>query len=553
MKLHTKLTLALLSGLLLITFLSQMFQQSRNSRVLTQLASTNLIVLEDREWKNAENVFLSVEYAISGSLERGEMDKFNKLLKSQRNIKGLLEFSLYNREGIVKNSSDPSFLSRSLPPELKAQLLSQPKRVMRQTDTAFEIYQPQITKPDCIRCHTDWKADSIGGVTAFRFSTETINRSKQQWAASVNGIRRENLLWTLLTAGAIAVVFIVMTLVMVRWLVTGPLRKFMDGFGQISTGNLSVRVDIHSRDEIRELATAANGMAEVLDGVFGSVRSASEKVATGSHQITGAAQTLSSGSSEQAASVQAISESVAQSATRIQQNTENSQKTERIAQRAAQSAAAAGQSVTETIQAMKNIADKISVVEEIARRTDLLALNAAIEAARAGENGKSFAVVASEVRKLAEHCQTAASEISKLSASSVALAENTGRMLVSLVPDIRTTADLVKEIASSSAEQNSSSTHINKAIQELDKVVQQNASAAEQMAAASAELTHQADQLRKAIEFYKAADNDGQPTLSLHGNEQQTDQVTALAATNPIVSSDIAKRRPGKLEAVSDF
>ena len=154
---------------------------------------------------------------------------------------------------------------------------------------------------------------------------------------------------------------------------------------------------------------------------------------------------------------------------------------------------------------MKDIAQKISIIEEIARQTDLLALNAAIEAARAGEHGKGFAVVASEVRKLAERSQTAAGEISKLSGSSVEIAEPAGQMLDKLVPDIRKTADLVKEIATGSEEQNTGASQINKAVQELDKVIQQNASASEEMAASAEELAAQAEQLQAAIEFFKVA------------------------------------------------
>jgi methyl-accepting chemotaxis protein len=155
---------------------------------------------------------------------------------------------------------------------------------------------------------------------------------------------------------------------------------------------------------------------------------------------------------------------------------------------------------------MKDIAQKISIIEEIARQTDLLALNAAIEAARAGEHGKGFAVVASEVRKLAERSQTAAGEIGKLSTSSVEIAESAGEMLAKLVPDIRRTAELVKEITVASEEQNTGAGQINKAVQELDKVVQQNASASEQMASSSEELASQAEQLQAAIEFFKTSD-----------------------------------------------
>ncbi len=166
----------------------------------------------------------------------------------------------------------------------------------------------------------------------------------------------------------------------------------------------------------------------------------------------------------------------------IKQNADNAQQTEKIALKAAHDAKEGGSAVTETVSAMKEIANKISIIEEIARQTNLLALNAAIEAARAGEHGKGFAVVASEVRKLAERSQVAAGEINRLSATSVQIAEKAGEMLTRIVPDIQKTAELVSEINAASAEQNTGAEQINKAIQQLDQVIQQNASVAEEMA-----------------------------------------------------------------------
>ncbi len=158
--------------------------------------------------------------------------------------------------------------------------------------------------------------------------------------------------------------------------------------------------------------------------------------------------------------------------------------------------------MAETVAAMKQIAEKISIIEEIARQTDLLALNAAIEAARAGEHGKGFAVVASEVRKLAERSQTAAGEIGKLSSTSVEIAESAGEMLKKLVPDIQRTAELVQEISAASAEQNSGAEQINTALQQLDQVIQQNAAASEEMSSTAEELAAQAEQLQDTISFF---------------------------------------------------
>jgi methyl-accepting chemotaxis protein len=186
----------------------------------------------------------------------------------------------------------------------------------------------------------------------------------------------------------------------------------------------------------------------------------------------------------------------------IMQNADNAQQTEKIAVKSADDAKEGGEAVAETVAAMKEIASKISIIEEIARQTNMLALNAAIEAARAGEHGKGFAVVAAEVRKLAERSQQAAGEINRLSASSVHISEKAGEMLGMIVPAIQKTAGLVQEINASSSEQKNGADQINKAIQELDQVIQQNASASEEMATTAQQLTSQADQLQTAVAFF---------------------------------------------------
>jgi methyl-accepting chemotaxis protein len=191
----------------------------------------------------------------------------------------------------------------------------------------------------------------------------------------------------------------------------------------------------------------------------------------------------------------------------IRQNADNAQQTEKIAVKAAEDAGESGNAVAETVTAMKEIAGKISIIEEIARQTNLLALNAAIEAARAGEHGKGFAVVAAEVRKLAERSQEAAGEIGHLSSSSVEVAEQAGKMLEQIIPDIKRTAELVQEISASSSEQNAGADQINRAIQQLDQVIQQNASAAEEMSSTAEELSSQALALQDNVRFFKVGGN----------------------------------------------
>jgi len=269
---------------------------------------------------------------------------------------------------------------------------------------------------------------------------------------------------------------------------------------QISRGDLSVQPKRLSDQDV--LGIALENMVERLREVVTDVSTAATNVASGSEQLSASAETLSQGVSEQAASSEEASSSMEEMAANIRQNADNATETEKIARQSSTDAATSGDAVNKAVAAMKTIAQKISIVQEIARQTDLLALNAAIEAARAGEHGKGFAVVASEVRKLAERSQTAAAEISQLSSQTVSASELAGQMLAKLVPDIQRTAGLVAEISVASREQNSGAGQINVAIQQLDQVTQQNASAAEEMSSTSEELSAQAQQLQSTIAFF---------------------------------------------------
>ncbi len=301
--------------------------------------------------------------------------------------------------------------------------------------------------------------------------------------------------------------------------ITRPIIKGV-GFAQaMATGDFTQKLDIDQRDEVGTLAAALNDMVDRLRDVVAEVQTATDNVAAGSEELSSSAQSLSQGATEQAASVEEISSSMEQMTSNIKQNADNAQQTQSIAVQAAKDAQAGGEAVLNAVAAMKNIAEKISIIEEIARQTNLLALNAAIEAARAGEHGKGFAVVAAEVRKLAERSGAAAAEISELSSSSVRIAENAGNMLRKMVPDIQKTADLIQEIAAASNEQNSGAAQINKAIQQLDQVVQQNASASEEMASTSEELSSQAEQLMSTMTFFR---------VSSSGTQAKNRQLKAL-------------------------
>lgn len=307
----------------------------------------------------------------------------------------------------------------------------------------------------------------------------------------------------LLVIGLVAVLLGIAVAFLMTRSITKPLSEAVNISDRLAKGDLTLTVNATTSDETGQLLSAMKNMVENLKKVVQDVSSAANNVATGSHQMSSSSQQMSEGATMQAASAEEVSSSMEEMSSNIKQNADNAQQTEKIALKAAIDAREGGQAVSETVSAMKDIATKISIIEEIARQTNLLALNAAIEAARAGEHGKGFAVVATEVRKLAERSQTAAAEISKLSSSSVEVAEKAGEMLTKIVPDIQKTAELVQEISAASNEQNSGSEQINKAIQQLDHVIQQNASATEEIASTAEELSSQAEQLIDTISYFK--------------------------------------------------
>lgn len=348
----------------------------------------------------------------------------------------------------------------------------------------------------------------------------------------------------LLFAILLSIAIMVVVIVVMANAISSSLRKGVDFAQKITNGELSAHLDIDQKDEVGVLADAlrtmvgsfrsgvemarkiASGdlrmeaknvhrviegsldealinMREQLRDVVKNIRMVAQNVASGSVQISQSATDISTGANEQAATAEEVSSSVEEMAATITQNTENAKDTELIAVKASKDIDEGRKSFETTLKAMKDIAEKITIIGDIAEKTDLLAINAAIEAARAGEHGKGFAVVASEVRKLAEVSQQAAKEINHLSSSSLQVAENASKLLSCIVPDVQKTAELVMEIAAASREQKLGADQISLAVQQFSNVTQSNTASAEEMASSSEELASQAEQLNEVVSYFE--------------------------------------------------
>jgi methyl-accepting chemotaxis protein len=282
-----------------------------------------------------------------------------------------------------------------------------------------------------------------------------------------------------------------------------PLHEIMQVTHELQEGNLHNKTHVQRHDELGKLAEQVNSLVDKLSGVIAQIRIATSSVSTASGELNSSAQQLSQGATEQAGTLQQIVSSLESVNASVKRNAQHAKDTSRTANHASAQAEKGGEAVQETVAAMRQIAQKISVVEDIAYQTNLLALNAAIEAARAGQQGKGFAVVATEVRKLAERSQAAAQQIAELADSSVAVAENAGQLLEKIVPMIRDTSNLVQEIAAASQEQMAAISQINVGVSQLNEVVQQNAAASHQLATTSSDLAWQASTLQHYVEYFR--------------------------------------------------
>ena len=332
---------------------------------------------------------------------------------------------------------------------------------------------------------------------------EDSARTAENFSEKVSGSLVKNIIAVL-----VAIIVALVASVFVGRVITKPLYKGIDFAQSISKGDLTVRLDIDQKDEVGELAYSLQHMSEIMRQTIAAVTAASDNMANASLELSATSQNVSQGASEQASSAEEVSSAIEEMAASIQQNTENAKSTEKISTKVETDIAEGKEQVDKTVNAIREIADKISIIGEIAFQTNILALNAAVEAARAGEHGRGFGVVATEVGKLADRSKIAALEINKLTKISVSSAEGAGAIMKEIVPEINKTSGLIREIVSASVQQSAGADQINMAIQQLNQVTQQNAAASEELATNAVELSTQAENLQQTVSFFKVVKNE---------------------------------------------
>ncbi len=341
-----------------------------------------------------------------------------------------------------------------------------------------------------------------------------------------------NMLFTVLgVLFGIFVLFMILLNYFVNNIIIKPVNKGVSFAQAIASGDLTTRIEVKQKDEIGQLADALRNMSDKLKKIVTNIHNGAENIASASEQISSSSQQMSQGASEQASSAEEVSSSMEQMKSNIQQNTDNAKQTEQISVKTTERIKKGNEATQNSASSMREIAEKISIINDIAYQTNILALNAAVEAARAGEHGKGFSVVAAEVRKLAERSGEAAKEIDEKSKSGVEIAEQAGQELSEIVPEVEKTSQLVQEITAASNEMNTGADQVNNAIQQLNQVTQQNASSSEELASNAEELSGQAEELKQAVKFFKLDEQAGgvyqaQGTSHLQWKHQHQGQTT---------------------------
>ena len=471
MTMQRKLLLTLLGGLAIILPVTQGVQYYHTSSISDELAQASARLTLERERQNIENIHTGMNVAVKDFLERGDMSIFERLVALRKDVVGFSEFSLFDQKGVITYSSDRAALKRPLAADLQKELFTRPTKIVRTSEKAFEIYEPQIAHAKCMECHEDFKKDAVCGVTYFRFSNDAVERLNTQFAAASRRARYQGM--------------------------TDALWVFALQFCVV--GGVIVLVS-------RSVSKTLRRVGEQLDEQGGQMLAATAGLSETSQSVAESA-------SEQAATLADTSQSLGTMASLARQSADNAREVTRLSQRSRQAAEAGAAEMRNLAAAMqeiqgagKDIAKVIKTIDQIAFQTNILALNAAVEAARAGEAGQGFAVVADEVRSLAQRSASAAKETAAMIEASLGktsqgaqIGERAAESLRQIVQEVRQVDELASAAAAAASTQDTSVQQLTGSVEQLDQTTQANAAHAETAASAAQQLSAQAESLKAAV------------------------------------------------------
>lgn len=429
------------------------------------------------------------------------------------NIKDLLSQIEEHEKEFVKHISE---IKKLLNDEKANKIIKDINDKVKLVKEARKEVQKQISRGKKDRAHGEVNViqDKLDSVLIYITFMYEYNKKK---TAEFHKEASDSITSIIAVASVISLIIVVLAILIAVFIssyMNREIKKLVSFSGSIQKGNLTSQCEVYGSDELGQLAGALINMQSKFLQIIKGIAESTTVLSNTSEEISSTAQKLSETSNEQAANVEEISSSMEEMSATISHNTENARKTDEIAQRSSKQAEDGGRAVEETVEAMRKITKKISLIEDIASQTNLLALNAAIEAARAGQHGKGFAVVAGEVRKLAEKSQKAAQEIIELAEESLSVSDRAGNLLEEIIPGIKKTADLVQDITAASEQQNDGVSQINVGMEQLNHVTQDNASSSEELASAAEMLRNHAKDLKKLISYFNIDGGDSIKSLS---------------------------------------
>ncbi len=502
MKLYTKLILSLAIGVAAVMIAAQSVQHLSMAGLISDFSDQNIQALKAMEEKASVNIFSSIERAVAGSLERGEMEKFTRILQEQSKVKGLVEFSLFGKEGVATHSSNKAFLKTKMPEALQKQLISKPQRNLEWTEDAIVIHEPLVANRDCVRCHIHWKPGDIGGFIKFRYSKAALTNAQKEAAGVLASIQHATLRNYLIGLVAVVLVLIIGMHFLVRRFVSSPLESITARFQDIAEGegDLTARIEVTGKDEIGVLAVSFNmfieklqtmirqisGDAQVLNesmihlsDLSGSMSVQAGEMADRSNtaasamtqmndNMTSAAMIMADSSSN----VGSVATSTEQMHTNIDEIVKNTSQASQISEEAVSQTRNATKMMEKLSQAALEISTVTETITEISEQTNLLALNATIEAARAGEAGKGFAVVANEIKDLAHQTAESTKKIREKNEGIQTSSNLTMKEIEAVSHTITNMNKIVSTIAASMTEQSDMTRDITRKINQASEGIQ---------------------------------------------------------------------------------